>query len=93
MRKNVRDRFLAKVKAAEGEDGCMLWTASMKGGSGQFVSPGGGGRIRAHRFAWELCTGKPPPAGCRVVRACGEPRCVRPKHLRVKGKPPSREPT
>lgn len=35
----------------------------------------------AHRLAWELEHGAPPPADMEVAHRCDERRCVRPDHL------------
>lgn len=69
-------RFWPKV---EKSDGCWLWTSSTSGrGYGAFWA--NGGRIRAHRFSWELHNGS-IPAGLWVLHHCDTPACVRPEHL------------
>ena len=71
-------RFWSKVN--KHPDGCWLWTGStFRTGRGQFrVGPK---NRQAHRVAWELTFGSPPPGLLRS--ACGNLRCVRPDHLVV----------
>lgn len=71
------DRFWTKV--AKSEDGCWLWTASIKEtGYGQFRLDG---RAQyAHRIAYELCVG-PIPDGLQLDHLCRVRHCVNPDHL------------
>ena len=73
-RSTVDERFWSKV--AKGPH-CWLWTAARFGtGTGQFRV--GHTMRQAHRVAWELTYGSPPPALLRST--CGNLRCVRPNH-------------
>jgi HNH endonuclease len=70
----TEERFWSKVdKGPE----CWLWTAArFRTGTGQFRV---GQKMRqAHRVAWELTYGSPPPALLRST--CGNLLCVRPDH-------------
>ena len=70
----VAEHFWAKVDRGPG---CWLWTASRLGsGPGQFRV--GKKMQQAHRVAWELTYGSPPPAFLRST--CGNLHCVRPDH-------------
>lgn len=70
-------RFLSKIMRSEG--GCWLWQASCyAGGYGQFAWRGG--RVRAHRLAWEFAHGPLWPHQ-HVLHKCDTPRCVNPAHL------------
>lgn len=61
---------------------CWVWTAARKkDGYGWFhVGPK---KKLAHRVAWELAHGEPPPDGLLVLHSCDNPPCVRPEHLRL----------
>ena len=69
------ERFWSKVSKGEG---CWIWTAALnEHGYGMFRS---GGQMRlAHRVAWELTSGTPPPR--QACHSCDHPACVRPDHL------------
>ena len=71
----LEQRFWSKVDRHPG--GCWLWTAStFRTGRGQFRV--GAKNRQAHRVAWELTFGAPPPALLRST--CGNLQCVRPDH-------------
>ena len=73
-RSTVDERFWSKVVK---EPSCWRWTAArFSTGTGQFRV---GQKMRqAHRVAWELTYGSPPPALLRST--CGNLQCVRPDH-------------
>jgi DNA-binding CsgD family transcriptional regulator len=73
-RSTIEKRFWSKV--VKGPE-CWLWTAArFRTGSGQFRV--GQKMLQAHRVAWELTYGSPPPALLRST--CGNLECVRPDH-------------
>ncbi len=39
--------------------------------------------LMAHRFAWEMAHGAPPPKGMVVMHSCDVPGCVNPDHLSI----------
>jgi hypothetical protein len=58
---------------------CWLWTSGVDNrGNGKFWA--NDETYRAHRFAWELQSGRPAPNGY-VVQVCGSRLCVNPIHL------------
>lgn len=59
---------------------CWIWTGPpTKGGYGQLrVNGGKGRRVLAHRLAYELFVGDPPPS---LHHKCGNKLCVNPDHL------------
>ena len=68
----IEERFWEKVDTS-GE--CWVWTANRdKDGYGRI------GRIRAHRFSYELHNGS-IPSGAWVLHHCDNPPCVNPVHL------------
>lgn len=81
-------RFTKFVSVGDGQDSCWIWTASTKGGYGQFYlgakrdGSGGSDTVAAHRFAYEQAYGL-VPVGMLVRHLCDEKRCVRPSHLAV----------
>jgi len=82
--KDVGERFWSHVKRTFSTKDCWLWAAKHdKDGYGRFST--GTYRHqkwhRAHRFALELETGKPVPAGLSVLHRCDNPACCNPHHL------------
>lgn len=57
------------------DDNCWLWTGPTDG-----HGYGRAGRVRAHRFSYELLVG-PIPDGLVLDHLCRVPLCVRPDHL------------
>lgn len=74
----VEERFWTKVAA--GPNGCIIWTASVRGSNGYGATSVNGKNRMAHRVAWELTRG-PIPEGVQVNHRCDVPRCVNPEHL------------
>lgn len=72
----VAQRFMAKI-SPEPNTGCWLWLGGLcNNGYGRAFD---GVRIRlAHRLAWELLVGPPPP---EFDHRCNVRCCVNPAHL------------
>lgn len=65
-------------------DACWVWTGSTTDkGYGKFKQESGRPPVRAHRYSWEMASGKPVPSGALVRHSCDNPPCVRPDHLSV----------
>lgn len=81
-RQDEAARFFAKTK--RDPNGCLVWTASKKGGGyGQFFLRKKQGRPvleGAHRTAWRIAHGE-IPAGMYVCHRCDNPACVASEHL------------
>lgn len=75
---SIADRFWKKVERS-GADECWLWAGCKIKGYGQFLR-GGGQRVYAHRFAYELARG-PIPEGMLVLHRCDNPPCCNERHL------------
>ena len=73
-------RFRSKFHRTRSTRDCWIWQAGLDADGYGVFSVGGRSR-RAHRVSYHLAHGE-PPAG-RVLHACGERRCVNPRHLRV----------
>lgn len=70
------ERFWAQV---EKTDTCWLWRGGRSSSGPTFrFGPGEIQRL-AHRVAWELTMGPPPPT---IHRTCGQGFCVNPSHLK-----------
>lgn len=77
MHEEHAERFWAKVQKTEG---CWLWTACKKRGTGYGFFGIAGRSRRANRVAWELTHGE-IPAGMLVCHRCDSSACVNPAHL------------
>lgn len=76
MKKSTLERFMLKV--AQGQKGCVFWTAATDGkGYGLFWD---GRLVRAHRWAYEYFKG-PIPEGLQLDHLCRNRNCVNPAHL------------
>jgi hypothetical protein len=80
LEQSLADRFWSKVDRSGGPGACWPWMASR--------NPSGYGRIRfdgqvvlAHRLAYELDRGHPPPPGYYALHSCDNPPCVNARHL------------
>jgi len=82
------ERFWSKVLRGKG---CWLWEASVDQ-NGYGLIWWDGRTQRAHRVAWELKQGQPPPSDKRIVQTCGERACVRPDHLALQDPPKADNP-
>ena len=88
MAASKAERFRSKVLQGKG---CWLWQASVDQDGYGMVWWDGRTR-RAHRVAWELEHGAPPPAEKRLVQTCGQRACVRPDHLALQDPPKADDP-
>jgi len=70
---------------AEGD--CLIWQGPLVPVTGYGYVFRNGKVNRAHRVAWELANGRPPPprkygpGGLVILHACDRPACVNPAHL------------
>lgn len=60
-------------------DTCWLWKGECNDGYGRFYAHGG--KVRAHRFAWQMIHGRLAPKDMMVCHRCDVRPCVRPDHL------------
>jgi len=70
-------RFWTKTRLAP--SGCLEWTGEIMW-KGYGIVKIRGRRVRAHRYAYELCKG-PIPEGLEPDHLCRNTRCVLPDHL------------
>jgi hypothetical protein len=78
-----RARFLASVGHPL-DNGCIPWMAGkFTAGYGTLWNDETRRMVGAHRAAWEIEHGAPPPAGMVVMHTCDRPECVNPAHLRL----------
>jgi len=81
-RSDPRVRFWAKVKKSL-TTRCWEWQGALAGETFYGVFNRGDQLVLAHRYAYELANGAPPPAGMVVMHRCDNTKCVNPMHLRV----------
>lgn len=72
-------RLLAKI-AVGGPAECWPWTGT-RNDLGYGILRVTGKNVRAHRFAYELASGRPIPVGLEVCHRCDNPPCCNPAHL------------
>jgi len=76
---SVADRFWEKVDR-HGPDDCWEWRGPVRGvGYGGFYF--NGAAEYAHRFAYQLTHGSPPPDGMDIDHLCRNRLCCNPAHL------------
>lgn len=72
-------RWVSYIVMPDGPVGCWVWTGTVRGkGYGGFAF--NGGRIAAHRFAYETFIGTVPD-GLELDHLCRNRLCVNPSHL------------
>ncbi len=74
---DTADRFWSNVIKT---DTCWIWKAGQDQ-DGYGTTRAANKKTRAHRLAWQLANGQPPPADLLVLHRCDNPSCVRPDHL------------
>ena len=77
----IGDRLNTKIR--KDTNGHWYWTGAWNTKDNCGWIWGGPDRptnIRAHRVAWEQANGE-IPAGTKIIRTCGEDRCVNPRHM------------
>lgn len=80
LTQSTTDRFWPKVDRSGGPDACWLWTAHRRDGYGQFRLDGR--HQTAHRIAYELDRGHPPPPERPLVlHHCDNRPCCNARHL------------
>lgn len=78
-RKSPEERFWANV-SPEPNSGCWLWMGAATS-AGYGVLSVDGHLVLAHRFAFELATGRPPDPRLKVCHRCDTPPCVNGDHV------------
>lgn len=77
------ERYAAKVDRSAGAAGCWIWTGHVhKHGYGLACIDGG--KVYAHRLAWELAGRGALRAGSHLTHRCGRRDCVNPRHLALR---------
>lgn len=82
--KDLKTRFKEKLKK---KGKCLLWTGGTNGSKDVTHRYGifkiGKQRILAHRFAYQLATGKKVPKNKILIHTCRNTLCCNPKHLKL----------
>lgn len=83
-RRTYAERFWRKVQRGHWRT-CWPWLGSRtkRGDYGQFGSGTAGRSIKAHRVAYILTYGPPPPDKPHVLHSCDFGLCCNPRHLRA----------
>ena len=86
------NRFWLRVDVQSNDcDACWIWKGAVRDdGRGRFWDLFGD-EIRAHRAAWEVRFGSPPPNGYKLVQKCPNWECVRHWELGEKARKLSRK--
>ena len=87
----VPDEIAALITYGATDTDCDMWRGTARNGYGVLRVRVAGMTattrpIQAHRFLWEIVTGKPIPGRMNgepveLDHLCREPRCVKPSHL------------
>lgn len=78
---SMEERFW-KNTDKRGPDDCWEWQSTrIRGTYGMLYTGSGKKQVLAHRFSWELATGRPPGAGKVIHHSCNNKGCVNPSHL------------
>lgn len=76
------ERLWSRVDQSAGPTGCWLWKGVGNGRGYGHISVDGR-KVYVHRFAYELSTGEPIPAGMSIDHICHIRHCCNPQHLRL----------
>lgn len=60
----------------DSEDTCWVWVGACTD-DGRGILKVDGKHVSAHRVAWQIIHGEPPPADRRLSHVCSHPQCVR----------------
>lgn len=81
MKLSIDQRFKKKFER-RGKNTCWLWNGYCESSGYGIFYVGVGGRVKAHRMAYELFVGS-IPEGKSVYHTCENNSCVNPEHLLV----------